>query len=184
MSISAFCRRPMSQARVNEMRGLGRFSARARGFTLLELLIVLVIIGLMAGLVGPQLSLMAARVEFAMNRESFERALASLPYEAFRQRQDLVLRDQNTASRGNSDNEDSNNFIIRAEGGKTVSFPGPVLYHSVELPMPSGWQIEVKAPIVFRVTGFCSGGDVTVRVADYIYSYELMAPDCRPRSKQ
>ena len=166
------------------MRGLGSYSAIARGFTLLELLIVLAIIGLMAGLVGPQLSLMATRVEFAMNRESFERALASLPYEAFRRRQDLVLRDQNTSSRSNSDDEDANSFVIRAENGKIISFLGPVLYHAVDIPLPSGWRIELKAPIVFRVTGFCSGGDVTVRIAEYVYVYELMAPDCRPRPKR
>ena len=166
------------------MRGLGGCSALARGFTLLELLIVLAIIGLMAGLVGPQLSLMAARVEFAMNRESFERSLASLPYEAFRRRQDLVLRNQNTSARGQSDFDDENSFAIRAENGKTISFLGPVLYHGVDIPVPNGWRIELKAPIVFRVTGFCSGGDVTVRIAEYVYAYELMAPDCRPRPKQ
>lgn len=32
----------------------GRFAARSRGFTLLELLVVIVIIGLLAGLVGPR----------------------------------------------------------------------------------------------------------------------------------
>jgi general secretion pathway protein G len=46
---------PFSLFRTGHMTHIGRNVSRARGFTLIEMLVVLVLIGLLAGLVGPKL---------------------------------------------------------------------------------------------------------------------------------
>lgn len=156
---------------------------RTRGFTLLELLVVLVIVGLIAGVAAPQLSILLDRVAFAMNREGVERALALLPYDAFRRREDLILPASN--SQGIDIDDVSTNAIVMGKGGgdKKTSIQTPVLYNRADLPLPAGWRIETQVPILFRASGYCTGGEVTIRVGSYAYSYMLEAPDCRPVQK-
>jgi len=159
-----------------------------RGFTLLELLVILVIVGLIAGVVAPQLSTLSDRIAFAMNREGVEHALALLPYDAFRRREDLILPATNSKGTSTDDystDDTSMNVIMTGDGAgdKETTTQPPVLSKRVVLSLPAGWQIESQAPILFRSTGFCTGGEVTIRVGSYAYIYKLTPPDCRPVQK-
>jgi len=68
MPISACCLRPTESA-----------APRMRGFSLLEMLVVLVLLGLAAGLVAPSLSRTADRVQAAGDRDDVLRRVQGLP---------------------------------------------------------------------------------------------------------
>ena len=138
----------------------------SRGFTLLEILVVLTIIGMSVAVVGPRLVTAYDSVSFAMDRESFEQALADLPYQAFSAHADLVLRTERDA-RGRS--------AVSAVPGRT--FPG---LKAADIEFPQSWSIEVPQPIVYRASGFCSGGTLIVRVGDFSEKFLLRPPLCRP----
>lgn len=181
MSVS--CRPAMRPSSPNLQVRSANDRRRMRGFTLLELLVILVIVGLIAGVVAPQLSKLSDRIAFAMNREGVEHALALLPYDAFRRREDLILSATN--SKDTSTDDTSMNVIMMGGGAgdKETRTQPPVLSKRAVLSLPAGWQIESQAPILFRSNGFCTGGEVTIRVGSYAYIYKLSPPDCRPVQK-
>lgn len=157
-----------------------------RGFTLLEMLVVLVILGLTAGVVVPQMSTMGASFDFALKRESFEQALNGLAYQAFRDNQDLILLgDYTDAGRvdGSEPKRDPGNSI--APSMRTLPSPNEAREHLpplnpayAKLPLPSGWRATVADPVYFRASGFCGGGMVTLDIGRAEYSYALSPPQC------
>lgn len=160
---------------------------RARGFTLLEVVIVLVIVSLTAGLAFPRLSTMAASFTFASERDQFEQTLNGLPYAALRNNQDHMLLGSYT---------DAGRDTKKAIGpglGETLD-PGlrtrslmanarehlpPVNASFIPVPLPEGWHMVVDEPIYYRGSGYCSGGQVNLFVGTLQYTYDLRPPLCR-----
>jgi prepilin-type N-terminal cleavage/methylation domain-containing protein len=157
-----------------------------RGFTLLEMLVVLVIVSLTAGVVLPRMTTMGASLDFALKREAFEQTLNGLAYQAFRDNQDLLLLGDYTD-------------IGRIEGSEPKTVPGETIAAGMRtlsiidqprdhlppinpayavLPLPPGWRASVKAPVYFRASGFCGGGAVVLEIGRAEYSYTLSSPQC------
>lgn len=67
------------------------FHTQRNGYTLLELLVVLMIIGLLAGIATPQLSRMYDSVQAAYQREAIFSELSGLSYRAWQLRRDFTL---------------------------------------------------------------------------------------------
>jgi len=99
-----------------------------KGFTLLELLVVLVIVGMAASFSGPQLWQSYAKASERSVLQTFADDLEKIRVEAFHQQRSIVL----------------------AVEGSTNQIAMPDL--------PEGWRIEKSSPLRFLPTGVTNGG--------------------------
>jgi prepilin-type N-terminal cleavage/methylation domain-containing protein len=122
------------------------------GFTLIELIVALAVVGLGLTLVGPRLTEWADRMAYSMREQRFEEAVAGL---------------------GNKARRDGRTLVLHSSGSSPpTAEPSPI-------DLPSGWILTVEPPISFRYDGICTGGTVRVRFAAGERSYRLHPPFCR-----
>ena len=122
--------------------------AREGGFTLLELLIVLVLLGATAAIAVPGLQ----RTYEAVSR-SGERA------EVIRQIEGLPL-------------------LARAQGEAVSIEAGDVAGLASRLTMPQGWRVAPVDPIRVRANGLCADAQVRVEGPGIDEQWRLRAPGC------
>ena len=105
------------------------------GFTLVEILVVLAVIGLVAGVALPGLYRMARSIEVSGQRETLLTEINGLGYRAYVTGESFEL------------------------GASRNDRQGASVYPFV---LPHGWQLEIPQPIRYSFNGTCSGGRVTV----------------------
>jgi general secretion pathway protein G len=140
----------------------------AAGYTLLELLVVLAVIGLMAGLAAPPFLRMIEQQRRIADTADVQRALAALPMAARAAGRDLV---------------------VRPAGASTTALPESPLLSPLAKPMvheisglPLGWKAAPVGDIWIRSDGVCFGGSVQVTAPDGARSvFVLDPPFCAPR---
>jgi prepilin-type N-terminal cleavage/methylation domain-containing protein len=159
---------------------------RSSGFTLLEMLVVLVIVSLTSAIVFPRLSTIGSSVEFALQRETVEQALNALSYQAFRNNDDMVLYGSytNAGRIANSGRKPKPGEALPANL-RTLSLGPtqrdqlpPINSTYAALSLPEGWQLVASDPIYFRSSGYCDGGKVDLIVGQREYRYTLSPPLC------
>jgi type II secretory pathway pseudopilin PulG len=117
-------------------------------------LVVLILIGLMAGVALPRLFSIAQRFEIASQREALLGEIDTLGYRAYTTGKTIALG----------------------------AVPGSASYAS-PVSVPAGWRIEVVQPIRYSFTGICSGGEFTLIDPDGSREeYLLTGPRCKPGS--
>ena len=126
-----------------------------KGFTLIELVIALAIIGLGLSFVLPRMMAWVDRLAFSTRQQQFEDALAELGSRARHSGRSVVLRSTDLAAHTNE--------------------PSPI-------ELPSSWSLTVELPIAFRYDGVCTGGKVRLSFPAGERSYRLQSPYCRPEA--
>jgi general secretion pathway protein G len=133
-------------------RGCGR--RLARGFTLLELVVVLALVGLLTAIVVPRLYTALASVTTRTQLEGLVAQLDLLAVRAFALGVPVTLDEKSAAT--------------RLPDGEPV------------LAVPEGWKITAARPIHFELSGFCEGGTVSITTPDGgSFNVRLAPPTCR-----
>jgi prepilin-type N-terminal cleavage/methylation domain-containing protein len=131
-----------------------------RGYTLLELMIVLFIFALLTGMVAPRLMTMYDSVQAAYQRDDIASQISSLSYQAYQQ---------------------GINFRFETYPFNTSNEDYEILKQYIILDIPENWKIIASEPIVFRANGACTGGKVSLQYGEVIYPIELVPPFCRAK---
>jgi len=159
----------------------------ARGFTLLEILVVLTIVSLTSAIVFPRLGTMAASFQFASERDRFEQTLNGLPYQAFRDNRVKILlgtytdegRDERKKPRRDTGTTIAAHLRTQALLPEAREHLPPLNAQPADIRLPSGWEVAVAEPIYYSGAGYCSGGTVNLFVGNLQYTYVLNPPLCR-----
>lgn len=125
---------------------------KIRGFTLLELLVVLVLMGLLASVVLPRMSQVYDRILAAFELEDVRLALSRIPLQAYLSNSPFELKE------------------LPLSGERVLS-----------IQIPEGWQITTETPIIYQANGICLGGVVTAHYGEMQYQLQLEAPRCIPK---
>lgn len=127
---------------------------KSRGFTLVEILVVLVVIGLIAGVAMPNMVKMLQSAERAGQRDTLLSEIAGLGYRAYLTGQPLTL----------------GGAPVAGEGGETQP----------PFQIPQGWQLEIPRPITYNFNGICSGGQIILVSPDERREiFQLEPPRCK-----
>ena len=124
-----------------------------RGFTLLELLVVLAMMGLLGSIAVPALGKLMDRMRYRGERESVLAQLSNLSYRSYLLAQDYTLQ--------------------------TGASDGKLKDGSSAVDLPKGWSLRVPVPIHYQFNGYCLGGVVIIKSPDNPpESVRLIAPVC------
>ncbi len=135
--------------------------SRRSGFTLLELLIVLALLGLATAIAMPNLERLYAAATRTSERDHVLDQVAALGREA-------MLRGRAYVVFGSAQAPSDNEAARYAE------------YETYVVDVPEGWRLELDRPLVVRANGVCLGGALTLSHAEgEAVRIELSPPYCR-----
>lgn len=143
-----------------------------RGYTLLELLVVLAVLAAIVAVAVPRFLQLYARVSFAFQRDDVERQLLELPQEVRRSGRGGILFDPSAGV------HPGDTAAAAATVGSARAFEE---WQPLRMELPGNWSLRVPNPILYHFTGACEGGEVILTVAGLSNRYVLTPPLCRPR---
>ncbi|WP_395338815.1 prepilin-type N-terminal cleavage/methylation domain-containing protein [Ningiella sp. W23] len=124
----------------------------AGGYTLLELLIVLVLMGLLTGIATPRLLQMYESVNFSLERDDILFQLEGLPFAVYQSGESFSLL--------SIQDDESSEFLS----------------------LPEGWELDdfQTSEVIYNAFGYCTGGEVSFVKGERTLQVSLEPPTCRP----
>jgi len=134
----------------NNYFSLSGYTAQ-EGFTLLEMLVVMTLVGLLAATVVPSLFKTVERRQVAAERQLLIASIERLGYRSYLDGQERKL--------------------LSSSHDNVVDYPFEV---------PAGWQLAVDQPINYSANGICGGGRLRLIEPDgSSQRYLLKSPTCK-----
>jgi prepilin-type N-terminal cleavage/methylation domain-containing protein len=132
---------------------LASFPRADHGFTLIELVVALAVVGLTLTFVLPRMAGWLDGLGFSAKQQQLEESLAEMGERARRSGRPMFLR--------------SSDKIADAANTAAIA-------------LPRGWALTVEPPILFQYDGLCTGGTVRLSFPGGERTYRLAPPFCRP----
>ncbi len=140
---------------------------RQRGFTLLELLVVLALVGLVTAVALPDLQRLYAAVTRETEREYILDQFVGIGLRAMRQGRSYVVVDGGGPREPDPGDPAGTGAAPAAgvAGGHDPDFfsPSRAGYRPYPIDVPEGWEIRLEPPLVVRANGVCLGTVLTLR---------------------
>ena len=133
-----------------------------RGYTLLELLVVLLLLSLLTGLIMPRLSNLYQSGVRTFQLEDLLQQISGLGYQAYQQGKSYRWLPAQEVT-------DSKKAVL------------PPAFEPPPLTLPDGWQIDTETAIDYYANGVCTGGIVTLQQAQFKQQWQLEPPLCQPK---
>ena len=164
----------------------GSPTASARGFTLLELIVVLLLMALVTTLAMPNLERLSAGVTRKTERDRILDQFVGLGRRAMLQGRSYVVLGtdgaQDAAPPGTA-RETGNAAPVGARGGMAGRSSDPPSHAGHEryvIDLPDDWEIRLDPPLVVRANGVCLGAALTLHHRGMMdVRVDLEPPYCR-----
>lgn len=128
------------------------------GYTLLELVVALALMGLLAATVAPRFVTLYESVQFSNEKETIFAELNSLPYQAFMLGSTIELTTYPVK-------------YTKVESNSTIP--------TIPLHFPENWRLTTAEPILYRANGTCTGGQLSLHYQQSQLDFELSPPFCQ-----
>lgn len=180
----------MRRGEAGRLAGPGSGAAsRPGGFTLLELLLAMTLMGFLVALILPRLDQLYLSFLFWLDQDRVEREIASLSGRAYLEGKELSLStwppppprpgDLPPAASRSAFGASFTSSFASPFGSPPATEPAAAISEPVRLTLPEGWRVVVDPPILFRPDGACSGGTVVIESGEARRSFRLEPPRCR-----
>ena len=139
------------------------------GYTLMEILLVLALFALVAGLAGPRLTQVYDSLLRAGQRDDILQQISGLGFTAFQRGEKFEI------------SAPGEEYDSEAPG---ASGPTPDTHTSkAPLELPDGWRVTAEeAPVVYLPNGVCRGGRIRLEFQGRTERFDLNPPACRPEA--
>ena len=164
----------------------GVIVALAHGFTLLELLVVIVLLALITALAIPNLERLHATLTSKGERDYILDQFAGLSRQAMLQGRAYVVFGTGATQRpepaepGRQTAGAAPAVSHRQSDGHSFQAPSPAGHERYVIDVPKGWAIQLDAPLIVRANGVCLGAELILHHRGAVdIRISLAPPYCR-----